>query len=180
MSSRSIFLIGVFVTLLVVKPGFGTAVLASLGNVAGAAFDSPAHAAVPPPPPQPIPVNTVGESEEVVNAATERMDRFESKTEQILNAIASILERMDRIESRNEKREEQQPAEVESPKRQAYNRALQLQAEQERMAGYDGNDPTVRSRYNLPPKVPPFDLFMVDGEMDVSQFDREYAKRRAF
>lgn len=162
MSPRGVFAVGVFVTLLIVKPGFGGAILDSLNHVASAAFANPKPEVVTvAPPAQPV--------EEIIEE--DKTDRFG----EVVGAVNVLVARVDRVETHIAKQiEASQP----TPKQVAYQRALEQQAAQEKAAGYDGADPIVRKRAGLPPKVPPFDLFMVDGEMEVSQFDREFDKRR--
>lgn len=163
MSPRSVFFAGMFITMLVIKPGFGTAILESMGNVTGAAF-----ATTVPRYEQPVPQPIVRE-EVIIEEVSEKPDRLN----ELIAAITTLVERVDRIEQGFNKPTDMPKTEKEA----AYQKALQTQTELERKAGYDGNDPYVRSRHGLPPKVPPFDLFMVNGEMDTQQFDRAFASK---
>lgn len=163
MSPRSVFFAGMFITMLVIKPGFGTAILESMGNVTGAAFATTLPRAE-----QPVPQPIVRE-QVIIEEVAEKPDRLND----LITAIATLVERVDRIEQGFHK-----PESTKTEKEIAYQKALQTQSELEYKAGYDGNDPSVRSRLGLPAKVPPFDLFMVNGEMDTQQFDRTFASKR--
>lgn len=165
MSPRGIFAVGVFVTLLVVKPGFGSAILDSMNNIAVAAFSNPK------------PEIIVETTRPVDEAEEEIIEESYDRVGEVINAVNTLTNRIDRVETRIAT-QVQPVVPMLTPKHAAYQRALDQQAAQEKVAGYDGNDPIVRKRLGLAPKVPPFDLFMVDGEMDTAQFDREFEKRR--
>ena len=171
MSPIRVFIAGMFLALLLFKPAFSTAFVSSLSSITSALFSD----RVVTPTPEPI-VQT--KQEEII---TETEEPSDGKQDLMLQVIAKIVERLDRLElgakptSESNLLVDNKPT---SAKEIAYKRALEDQALLEKQAGYDGNDPVVRDRMKLPPKVPPYNLFMVNGEMEPAQFDKEFISKQ--
>lgn len=167
MSPIRVFAAGMFIALLLFKPTFATAFVSSLSNITSALFEGKSTSPDPSPNPQ------------AAHESNEASDSFAAKQDFMFEVITKIIERLDKLDlvkpaPTAPATNELQP---QLAKEVAYNRALDEQDLLEARAGYSGSDPIVRARLKLPPKVPPFDLFMVNGEMDTVQFDREFAAK---
>lgn len=166
MQNPKIFFAGAFVALLLFKPAFTVAFVSSIGNVVSAMVSSE----------QPVAQRPVQQiTEEII---VEGKEPDNEKQDQIFSLISQIVERLDRIETGSKSSDLLTVSNGSvGAKELAYKRALEDQAMLEKQAGYDGNDPVIRDRMKLPPKVPPFNLFMVNGEMEPAQFDKEFANK---
>ena len=165
--TTKMFLTGMVVTILVMKPSVGVAFVTAISNgistVAGAMQEP-----------------TVRHEPPVVVQAND--DEFKVK---ILSLFDKLFERLDKKEEPKEEFITSGPlAPIDTPvvvtpssKEVAYNQALAEQAILERHEQYTGEDPIVRKRLNLPPKLKSIDQFEYKDEVSAATFDKEFAAK---
>ena len=165
--TTKMFLTGMVVTILVMKPSVGVAFVTAISNgistVAGAMQEP-----------------TVRHEPPVVVQAND--DEFKVK---ILSLFDKLFERLDKKEEPKEEFITSGPlAPIDTPvvvtpssKEVAYNQALAEQAILERHERYTGEDPIVRKRLNLPPKLKSIDQFEYKDEVSAATFDKEFAAK---
>ena len=166
-----IFLAGALAAMLLFKPGFAGTFLQSIGTVVASALNiEPAHAA---PVPTPIQVESEPPKQEVVIEEIDPTRMLDERDQKFMSLFDRILERLDRLEAKPAPA----PEPVVDPKIQQYREALDHQGQIEREHGYYGDDPLIRKRLGLPPKLPSFEEFSNSVEMDVDRFDRTYKSK---
>lgn len=169
--TTKMFVIGMVVTVLVMKPSVGVAFVSAISNGISTVASAMHEPTVRPEPPVVIQNNE---------------DEFKVK---ILSLFDKLFERLDKKEEPKEEPKEEvitsgPLAPVDTPvvvtpssKEVAYNQALAEQAILERHERYTGEDPIVRKRLNLPPKLKSIDQFEYKDEVSAATFDKEFAEK---
>lgn len=162
--TTKMFVMGMVVTILVMKPSVGVAFVTAISNGISTVANAMHEPTVRPEPPIVIQNND---------------DEFKVK---ILSLFDKLFERLDKKEEPKEEIISSGPlapvdTPVISPKEAAFNYALTEQAILERHERYSGEDPIVRKRLNLPPKLKSIDQFEYKDEVSTATFDKEFAAK---
>lgn len=155
-SPVKMLLAGMAVMLLVLKPEVGAAIVISFVNGAQ-------HIA------------------EALNNKTEKIEKEEENILENNNAVSLILDEiLQEFKSLKDKPTQVMIEEREVSilsKKQSYTRALEEQEIREKLVAYHGDDPIVRNRLNLPPKLPSFEQWNPTVEMFDKEFNAKFGSR---